>query len=860
MDAPRVLVTGGAGYIGSHTAKLLRSEGIEPVVYDNLTTGNRSSVRWGPFVEGDVLDSPSLIEVIEKYAPDAVIHFAASAYVGESVQNPAKYYNNNVCGTLSLIDACRQTGLRNVIFSSSCAVYGVPSVLPIDETMPKAPINPYGMTKLIGEHMLADYAAAFGLRYVALRYFNACGADPDGELGEWHVPETHLIPRALLAAAGRIPHLEIFGDDYDTPDGTCIRDYIHVADLARAHVQAFTHLANGGSNLAVNLGTGRGFSIGEVLRVIEETTGCEVPVVIHPRRPGDPPSLYADASLARETLCFQPRYSDLETIVRTAAPFFGLEARANEPAITQATHAPEPCQEPLLVPVLTGYRRAEYLFSAAVWACAFAYFWIWWLEPRHHVDAFGTITVSLVLAWVTALPAYFIVVFYRAARPNGPLRLPAGSRVAMVVTKAPSEPFSVVSETLLAMLAQDVEHDTWLADEDPSPETLDWCSGHGVFVSTRKGRSDYHRTSWPRRTRCKEGNLAFFYDHYGYSRYDFVAQLDADHVPAPDYLFHMLRPFADPKVGYVSAPSICDKNASESWSARGRLYAEASMHGSLQAGYNDGLAPLCIGSHYAVRTVALKQIGGLGPELAEDHSTTLMMNAGGWRGVHALDAIAHGDGPRTFSDLVTQEFQWSRSLVMLLLRYSPSLVGRLPPRLRFQFLFFATLVSHVCVFHVAHVCDADHRARARPELRDGDLSRFPRAFRAAFYRARGDGLSLARQQLVSSPRCQDPELGMHALSLRALALGARRHPGCGARFSDGLLRRFPRHAKRAVRSRSAAGASPGALRCAGAHGGIARLGDRRCRRLQGELLLYRPERGNLLRAAAGHRRAPFEGK
>ncbi|MGO6816264.1 glycosyltransferase family 2 protein [Rhizobium brockwellii] len=358
-----------------------------------------------------------------------------------------------------------------------------------------------------------------------------------------------------------------------------------------------------------------------------------------------------------------------------------------ELAITQATHAPEPSHEPLLVPVLTGHRRAEYLFSAAVWACAFAYFWIWWLEPRHHVDAFGTITVSLVLAWVTALPAYFIVVFYRAARPNGPLRLPAGSRVAMVVTKAPAEPFSVVSETLLAMLAQEVEHDTWLADEDPSPETLNWCSGHGVLVSTRKGRSDYHRTSWPRRTRCKEGNLAFFYDHYGYSRYDFVAQLDADHVPAPDYLFHMLRPFADPKVGYVSAPSICDKNASESWSARGRLYAEASMHGSLQAGYNGGLAPMCIGSHYAVRTVALKQIGGLGPELAEDHSTTLMMNAGGWRGVHALDAIAHGDGPRTFSDLVTQEFQWSRSLVMVLLRYSPSLLGRLPARLKFQFLF-----------------------------------------------------------------------------------------------------------------------------------------------------------------------------
>ena len=257
----------------------------------------------------------------------------------------------------------------------------------------------------------------------------------------------------------------------------------------------------------------------------------------------------------------------------------------------------------------------------------------------------------------------------------------------MVVTKAPSEPFEVVAETLAAMLAQDVPHDTWLADEDPSRETLDWCRRHGVLVSTRKGRADYHRTAWPRRTRCKEGNLAFFYDHYGYNAYDFVVQLDADHVPEPGYLFEMLRPFADPTVGYVSAPSICDRNAHESWSARGRLYAEASMHGSLQAGYNGGLAPLCIGSHYAVRTKALEEIGGLGPELAEDHSTTLMMNAGGWRGVHAMEAIAHGDGPRTFASLVTQEFQWSRSLVTLLVQYSPRLVGRLPLRLKFQFLF-----------------------------------------------------------------------------------------------------------------------------------------------------------------------------
>ncbi|WEX74978.1 glycosyltransferase [Sinorhizobium numidicum] len=343
--------------------------------------------------------------------------------------------------------------------------------------------------------------------------------------------------------------------------------------------------------------------------------------------------------------------------------------------------------EPALVPVLTGVRRIEYLGGVAVWVGALVYFWTWWLKPDHHISLVGTIIVTAVLVWVTLLPGYFMAIFYRALKPSGPLRLLPNSRVAMVVTKAPSEPFSVVSETLTAMLAQDVPHDTWLADEDPSPETLDWCRRHGVLVSTRKGRADYHRTSWPRRTRCKEGNLAFFYDHYGYDRYDFVAQLDADHVPERGYLFQMLRPFADPAVGYVSAPSLCDRNAKDSWSARGRLYAEASMHGSLQAGYNGGLAPLCIGSHYAVRTSALKEIGGLGPELAEDHSTTLMMNAYGWRGVHALDAIAHGDGPRTFSDLVTQEFQWSRSLMMLLLQYSPRLIGRLPLRLKFQFLF-----------------------------------------------------------------------------------------------------------------------------------------------------------------------------
>jgi cellulose synthase (UDP-forming) len=341
----------------------------------------------------------------------------------------------------------------------------------------------------------------------------------------------------------------------------------------------------------------------------------------------------------------------------------------------------------MLVPLLSRRHRILHAAGIAAWCLAAVYFWVWWLDPAHNVGAAGYLVNSATLAWLTAVPLYFLL-FYPRARVCPPhVALPAGSRVAMVVTKAPSEPFAVVRATLEAMLRQDVPHDTWLADEDPVPEVVDWCARHGVRISSRKGVAEYQRATWPRRKRCKEGNLAYFYDHYGYRLYDFVVQMDADHVPAPGYLREMLRPFADPAVGYVSAPSICDANAASSWSARGRLYVEATMHGIMQAAYANGWAPLCIGSHYAVRTRALQEIGGLGPELAEDHSTTLMMNAHGWRGVHALDAIAHGDGPRTFADLVTQEFQWSRSLVTILLRYSPTYIPRLPWHLRFQFLF-----------------------------------------------------------------------------------------------------------------------------------------------------------------------------
>ncbi|PIE09378.1 MAG: N-acetylglucosaminyltransferase [Rhodobacterales bacterium] len=345
---------------------------------------------------------------------------------------------------------------------------------------------------------------------------------------------------------------------------------------------------------------------------------------------------------------------------------------------------------PPLRPILTRAQRIKYLSLIAIWVLLSAVFWLWWLKPSHIISGWSFGLVSAAIFWIFFLQVYFLALFLRAARPAMALsQIDAlrGARIAMVVTKAPSEPFEVVQKTLRAMLANDVPHDTWLADEDPSPETIAWCAQYGVQISTRKGRDDYHRATWPRRTRCKEGNLAFFYDHYGYDRYDFVAQFDADHVPEPDYLRQVLPCFADPHVGYASAPSICDSNAGESWAARTRLYAEAAFHGSLQSGYSSGLAPMCIGSHYTVRTAALRDVGGLGPELAEDHSTSMLLNAGGWRGVHAIDAIAHGDGPASFADMITQEFQWSRSLTTLLLQYTPDYLGQMPWRLRLQFVF-----------------------------------------------------------------------------------------------------------------------------------------------------------------------------
>jgi cellulose synthase (UDP-forming) len=368
------------------------------------------------------------------------------------------------------------------------------------------------------------------------------------------------------------------------------------------------------------------------------------------------------------------------------------------PAVSQSPYSrptPVPMRRPLaragqavfVRSIFSRRQMATYAALCAAWAVAVVYFWVWWLDPAHFVGWVPFLFATIPLLWLHGLQLFFVYVLLHASRSAAPDPVPGQWRVAMIVTKTPSEPFEVLRRTLEAMLAQDYPHHTWLADEDPDPETRDWCSRHGVRISTRKGVTAYHQPVWPRRTRCKEGNLAFFYDFWGYEDYDIVSQLDADHVPQPGYLREMVRPFADPSVGYVSAPSICALNARESWAARTRLHTEAAFHGLFQTGYTRAFAPMCIGSHYAVRTRALQKIGGLGPELAEDHSTSMLMNAGGWRGVHAIDAIAIGDGPASVADLVTQEFQWSRSLLSLLLQHTGRYFSALPPRLKFLFVF-----------------------------------------------------------------------------------------------------------------------------------------------------------------------------
>jgi UDP-arabinose 4-epimerase len=313
-----VLVTGGAGFIGSHTCKALAASGWLPVAFDDLSRGHADFVRWGPLVKGDILETAALDAAFEQHRPGAVIHFAALAYVGESMSRPLDYYRVNVAGLVNVLEAMLRHGTRTIVFSSSCATYGIPDRPPIAESAPQRPINPYGRSKLAGEQILADARAAEGLRVAMLRYFKAAGADPEGELVERHNPETHLIPLAIDAATGHGPPLQIFGTDYPTADGTCERDFVHVSDLAAAHVEALRHLNATNPALILNLGTGKATSIRSVISAVERVTGHAVPVVHAARRLGDPPVLVADASLAHDLIGFEPRLSDLDTIVATA--------------------------------------------------------------------------------------------------------------------------------------------------------------------------------------------------------------------------------------------------------------------------------------------------------------------------------------------------------------------------------------------------------------------------------------------------------------------------------------------------------------------------------------------------------------
>ncbi len=315
----RVLVCGGAGYIGSHMAKWLARHGIEPTVLDNLSTGHRDAVRWGELIEADLLDPAALAHAFASRPRfDAVMHFCARSLVGESVQQPYDYYRNNVAGTLHLLQAMQRHGVDRMVFSSTAAVFGEPQAARIDEDHPKAPINPYGASKLMVERILADAATAYGLRSVTLRYFNAAGASPDGDIGERHEPETHLLPNLLRAVLGTAPALKVFGDDWPTPDGTCVRDYVHVDDLAQAHLLALDHMDAVPGAHAFNLGSGSGDSVMQAIATARRVTGREVPHTMAPRRPGDPPMLVASSERARRVLGWQPAYGTLEAILETA--------------------------------------------------------------------------------------------------------------------------------------------------------------------------------------------------------------------------------------------------------------------------------------------------------------------------------------------------------------------------------------------------------------------------------------------------------------------------------------------------------------------------------------------------------------
>ena len=318
MTKQHILVTGGAGYIGSHVCKALAVHGYTPVTYDNLCSGNREAVQWGPFEEGDIRDRARLKSVIEQYKPVAVMHFAALIQVAESVQDPAKYYNNNVYGSLCLLEEALAHGIKHMVFSSTAAVYGLPESSPIPEDSKHAPINPYGQTKLAMEKMIEDFSNAYGLKFAILRYFNAAGADPETETGTAYKVDSHIIPLLMRVASGMMPEIKLFGQDYDTKDGTAVRDYIHVTDLAEAHILSLEHILAGKDNLVLNIGTNAGYSVAQVIDVARRVTGIDIPVNKCARRPGDPASLVADATRAQDILKWKPRYSDLDTIVDTA--------------------------------------------------------------------------------------------------------------------------------------------------------------------------------------------------------------------------------------------------------------------------------------------------------------------------------------------------------------------------------------------------------------------------------------------------------------------------------------------------------------------------------------------------------------
>jgi UDP-arabinose 4-epimerase len=313
-----VLVTGGAGYIGAHTCKALSNSGYRPIAFDNLSLGHRDFIRWGPLVEGDIRDAAAVKSTCQAHDVIGAIHFAAYASVAESMTDPADYYQNNIAGTLSLLEGLQKAGVNTIVMSSSCAVYGVPERQPIDEDTVPNPINPYGASKLMGERILSDYGKAYGLRWSALRYFNACGADLEAEIGELRARETHLIPRVMMWIQGHLESISVFGTDYPTSDGTAVRDYIHVCDLADAHILALQRLLGGKQGGAFNLGTGRGHSVKQVLTEIERITGVKVTPTFEDRRPGDPPTLISDPRRSKERLGFSTSKSNLETIIRTA--------------------------------------------------------------------------------------------------------------------------------------------------------------------------------------------------------------------------------------------------------------------------------------------------------------------------------------------------------------------------------------------------------------------------------------------------------------------------------------------------------------------------------------------------------------